>query len=181
MPGSRGPPAAEPLALAASMCQEQAVAASASSTQHHRLWKKLTETHPSVGQTCCYANGKPGLPLGGKRPRQEQKSGEYPRPPTDRPTRQGHEGGWHSARCQVGRVLVRDIVCADGGVKLMLLHSPPPRVSLNIQEFLAVTATHPCPREPAVSPKRPAVSTPTGKDGKLQLPVLLPFMRIPKG
>lgn len=82
MPGSFGPPAAQPSAVATLLCQEQAVARSASSTPHH-LPERLTESQPSSSQPCCCASRKTRSPLTGNAKRQEQKSWQWPRPPAD--------------------------------------------------------------------------------------------------
>ena len=107
---SFGSPAAQPPTVAASLHQAQEAVGSAGSTPHY-LWDRLMETHPSLGQPCCYANGKSGLPLEGKCPRGKSRSRQYLASPTERPTRQGGQGALQSVRCQVGRALVRDTMC----------------------------------------------------------------------
>lgn len=46
-----------------------------------------------------------------------------PAPPTDGPWSQEHQGARQSVKLPVGRVLLRDALPANGGMRLMLIQS----------------------------------------------------------
>lgn len=176
-PGSFGPPAAQPSAVATSLCQEQAVAHSASSTPH-RLPERLMESQPSSGQSYCCASRKPGR-LWQETPRGKSRgvgsaqgllqTGPQARVPGS--SAQWQAPGW------VGPGQLH-LMCRWG---YEAHASPQVQIAPHIREFQQSLQPSPTSREPAASPQGPAVATPTSKDGKLQLPLLPPFMRFPKG
>lgn len=113
-------------------------------------------------------------PLARNAKRQEQKSWQCARPPADGPTgssAQKPAPGW------VGPGQLH-FMCRWG---YEAHASPQARIAPHIREFQQSLQPSLTSREPAASPQGLAVATPTGKDGKLQLPLLPPFMRFPKG
>lgn len=115
-------------------------------------------TRPTLGQWYCYANGKPGPPL-------EEMLGSRPVP---RISHNGHRSQEHqelgkSARHPIGRVLVRDTLSADRGMRLMLIHSPNvlKQPIIPSQSLQPPPCTHPQGPTVATQPKMANCSTPS--------------------
>lgn len=172
MPGSFGPPTAQPSAVATSLCQEQAVARSASSTPHHLL-ERLIEIQPSSGQPYHCASSQPGR-LWRETPRGKSRSigsaqgllQTGPQAGVPGSSAQWRAPGW------VGPGQLH-FMCRCGSEA----HA---RRAPHIWEFQQLLQSSPTSREPAASPQGPAVAIPTAKMANCSLPSSLPLCAFPR-
>lgn len=161
------------------LCEQHTASPPGDARRPSHLWAALLLCQQETGSAPGRAMPK----------RQEQGSRTRLAPPTNGLRSQELRGAGQRARCPVGRLLVRDTSSAEGGLRLMLIHS------LNTLTFLASHCSSPPPpspplpatlpprgtREPAATPQDLAGATPTDKDGKLQLPLLPLLVSLTEG